>query len=235
MKKVGVFFFISLLMFIISCKNKEHVHSEANMKHFYKVFPGKIMSEDLNRSNNDSIFNYVTFNDSIRRYFKNTNNILSFKIGSNVKVYQYIRDKSSKLSFDTHVLGSDTVIVINNDSVQNNSENGIIKATNSAVGRGNFGCIPKFEKNINDKLIYFEESGNRYIPLMRADHSLADPNLIVHYLTNYNFKISTQEYNKIDSILSIKPNIEGGLNRDSANIYLIIFNQADTLLTIKQL
>ena len=109
MKKVSVlyyFMFAVLVFFFDSCKPK-HDHDQngmEEMKHFYKVFNGKINSEDATRSNADLIFNYITFNDSIRKYFKNTSNNLLFKLGSDVKVYQYVRDLKSNLDFDKNIL-----------------------------------------------------------------------------------------------------------------------------------
>jgi len=240
MKKLSVlyyFMFAVLVFFFDSCKPKhDHdQHGMEEMKHFYKVFNGKINYEDATRSNADLIFNYITFNDSIRKYFKNDNNIEAFKKDLTIKVYQYVKDPKSRMNFDEKVLGLDTLIVIINDTLTNNVEDPRNKSGKTSVGRGNMGCIPKFEKNATGNLFYFEEDGKRYLPLMRADHLMADKDSIIHYLTNYNFPISLENYKKIDSILTKNHQIEGGIDRESGDIFLRIYHQKDTLLSIKKM
>jgi hypothetical protein len=245
MKKVSVFYFIvfSVLFFsLLACKSKhdsEHNHVRSDepddMKHFYKVYSGKFLpNSDVGRNNN-SVFKYCSFNDSLRKYFDNTHNNLQLKLGSTVTIYQYVRDTTSKMDFDLNVLSSDTVIVIKNDLLSNNVEDTKNKIINTALGRGNMGCIPKFEENSSGNLFYYDQNAIRYLPLMRADHTKADKDSIIHYLTNYNFQISIENYKKIDSIFARNPLIEGGLQKNQNGIYLNIYHKIDTLLTIKKL
>ncbi len=240
MKKVNVWYYFMIPVLILSlgsCKPKnDHDHPGMDeMKHYYKVYKGKITTEEVNRSEADSIFNYITFNDTIRKYFKNDNNIEAFKKDLTIKVYQYVKDPKSRMNFDEKVLGLDTLIVIINDTLTNNVEDPRNKSGKTSVGRGNMGCIPKFEKNATGNLFYFEEDGKRYLPLMRADHLMADKDSIIHYLTNYNFPISLENYKKIDSILTKNHQIEGGIDRESGDIFLRIYHQKDTLLTIRKM
>ena len=232
------YFIISVLILAqSSCKSKHH-HDQPRfhlMEHFYKFYKGKITAEDLNRSKADSIFNYITFNDTIRKYFKNYNNYERFKKDSYVKVYKYVRDPESKMNFDQVILGSDTIIVLINDTLTNHVENENDKNGKMPKGRGNMNCIPKFEQNTKNDLFFFEEKGSLYVPLMTADHKTAK-NEIVNFLTNYNFKISQDDYDVLNYIYKKEKLIEGGMDTIKNVVYLSIYkpNSDVSYLKIKE-
>jgi hypothetical protein len=203
MRSVGKLIFIGMsLLYLNSCKDKCHIH-------YYKVYEGivKFDTSSLESSQAKSS-GTCSFNDVKMKYYLADHDQFG-DIRNLTRVYYYYDNK-------------DTFIIPINPGIERyhkpKSRKDLIT---SMIGKGNFGCIPKFRKNEDGDLFYFDSNtnSNKIIPLMLGDHKNINPtDSTISVLTYHEFEIAESDYSKLnnackDSLFTL----QGGI--DSTNLY----------------
>jgi len=216
MKKGSVLLvFILLGCLISSCKECPKcpecpiTGQSQTMEHYYKVYNGKVKTDANLSSRNNDIFDFIMFNDSIRKYYKNKTNYSKLTNNNVVDVYQYIQE-------DTIRRKNDTILVLKNMSLANNSD----KDGKKIAARGKYGCIPRFEENMNGDIVNSSDGANaKFIPLMLATHDHS--NEVINYLKNYVVRISNSNYDILNSVYQKNKDIEAGINSGLSDTLIV--------------
>jgi hypothetical protein len=228
-KKI-VILFITLL--ILSCKEKGQIQPESipndltiepsmdhqnHHYHYYKVYEGKIKLPSKYKRT-DTIRNFVFDGDTVD-YLAN-----DFILENNKKVRVYKIKKLFK-----------KIITPINSKIERYHKPRISNSlTNEKIlGKGDYGCIPKFTADASGNLLVFSDGSQKYLLLNIALHSqmnMADST--VAYLRNERFNISENDYTRLRDSFRLNNFLQGGISNPRSDNKMKILDENDNELFI---
>jgi hypothetical protein len=234
-----LYLFFSIAIIQTSCKEKTKTHdhtqnenkedkhlNHSEHKHYYGYQMEK--STASNRTPRpDDLFYYIKFGNSEEKYVKNSYNNAYFSIVNSPKVYKVYNGDID--SFITPI----------NASLMNNKliSQAMVGTSVAVLGKGDFGCIPKFEPNGLGQVTYTDDPTNDdmvIVPLMVAYHKPFPADSIIKFLKIYNFKMLMTDYSLLNNLFVQNINIEAGLNtiQSSTLKKLVVYPIGEPELTI---
>jgi hypothetical protein len=228
MKKHWMFMLaVSAIVMFLSCKKKHNHINHHEVEHYYGVYRDEISSSSRTNLPSDSIFKYVRFGISEVKYVINAKNESYFNSDKDKDVYKVAIGEG------------DTIITPINATLKNNKylSFGIVDNSKALVGRGNLGCIPKFEENGLGNVQYEQDQtniNNYIVPIYLAKHNPLPGDKIIRFLALENFKMKSLDYTTLNAHYQNNKDIEAGLDSivGSNQRKLSIYNGSNTLQEI---
>lgn len=231
---------IYLIVLIFSCKQKgdeimhpsdssnstaltsdettQHGHDPKHY-HYYKIYRGKFEPS----KNETGSIRTCKFNNKEYKYYKNDIG----SEGSIENIWVYILEDEI----------NSTIISVNPEI--DRYHNPRMKepfGTQTKLGKGNYGCIPKFIADLKGDLLVFNDGTQKYLNLNIAKHNeMNSTDSTVYLLRNHKFLIADSDYDSLNIEFRKSNFIQGGISEPNIT-EMIIYDSNDTpLITVNNL
>lgn len=194
--------------------------NEHNHFHYYKIYKGKFKPT----KNETGQIRTCKFKNKKMKYFYK--DIPALDSGKNIWVY-YLKDNN-----DTYIIAVNPKIDKYHKPRMMKEGNNFIEET---VGRGDYGCIPKFIQDENDNLKIETEVLNkqRYLNLIIAKHiEINSIDSTVSVLKTHKFLIANSDYDSLQVKFRANNFIQGGVNKIDTTKLNIFNEKGEFLLTV---
>ncbi len=219
-----IIYFLFLTSILIECKNNE---GEKNMKNDEEI---KVDTSNTNPAAmvgpmaHDHYYGYYEMKvDKVHigkeKFDSITSNNIKYRFKKNKLNLDYFQNKSVKVYKVVDSINQDTILLqlnknLSNNMNVNNKEFGIIV---TVLARGRLGCIPTFEFDDSNIVIFDQEDNSELITVTFyfANHERMDDDLVIPCLDQVKFRVNKKDLKKIQR--SYEGGLEGPYNYNTAD------------------